>query len=646
MTDGSIGYRRTPTGVRVWEGATWFFLFAPLAWGMWMFGGTRTWGYATGLVLSYAGLAMAAARNAVAGEGKRWRVAGIFWWLAALAAWAVARDALAEAKQSAMWDALKWISLAGSVWAWMQAGRGGERWKGVFGALLLLLAGEALYGAWQWMTGSRAVMWGVRPEQYGLRLSGSFLCPNHFANVLAMGIPPAAVLLCLRGAGAPLRLLAGYYLALSLPVLYGTMSRSAWLGTAGGLGTALLCWLWRKNRMWFLAGLAAVPLGLAAAGWTAYKALPMVQQRVDDYWKREDKDVGSGGRFSMWKDAAAMWRTRPAAGYGGGAFVWAFPKHQKAAKLILRYDYPHNEYVQVLAEYGGIGGGLLAAGLVAGAFLFLRGVRRSESSVAAGLLCGAAGAAAAGAIHAVFDFNFHIFANPYVLACIGGTAWGVWLAPPREEWEGGGYTEEEPVRFGWGRRLAGVGLAAAFLVSGTMAVRGGLSYWSWLKGEMEMERFEWDAAEEQYRKAVDWCGWNDQAMTGMGDLRTSQAIWFRRADREAQREGKAELAREAEEWYRRALKANPYQVDAMYGIGRARQAAGDEAGGLEWMKTATDAAPTYLFYQNQYAMALRRAGRLEEAKSFLEERKNFAGLGGRGWKIMRMVERDVKKAGK
>ena len=185
----------------------------------------------------------------------------------------------------------------------------------------------------------------------------------------------------------------------------------------------------------------------------------------------------------------------------------------------------------------------------------------------------------------------------------------------------------------------------AFLVLGTMAVRGGFSYWSWLKGEMEMGRFEWDAAEELYRKAVAWCGWNDQAMTSMGDLRASQAIWFRRADPEAQREGKAELAREAEEWYRRALKENPYQVDAMYGIGRAKQAAGDEAGALEWMKTATDAVPTYRFYQNQYAMALRRAGRLEEAKAFLEERKGFAGLGERGWKIKRMVERDVKKAG-
>ena len=645
MTDESFEYRRTPAGVRAWEGTTWFFLFAPMAWGMWMFGGTRTWGFATGLVLSYLGLALVAARNAVAGGGKRWRVAGIFWWLAALTAWVVARDAWAEPKMAAMWDALKWISLAGSAWAWMQASRGGERWKGIFGALLLLLAAEALYGAWQGMADSRAVMWGTRPEQYEMRLSGSYFCPNHFANVLAMGIPLAAALACLQGAGLPLRMLSAYYLLLSVPVLYGTMSRSAWLGTAAGLGTALLCWLWRKSRLWFLAGLVAVPLGMAAAGWVAWKTLPLVRTRVDRILQAKDGNGASEGRLEMWRDACRMWKTRAATGYGGGSFVWVFPKHQRDAKLILRYDYPHNEYIQVLAEYGWIGGGLLAAGLAAGVVLALRGVRRSESSVAAGLLCGAAGAVAAGAVHAAFDFNFHIFANPYVLACIGGTAWGVWMAPPREEWEGGGYTEEETVSAGWRGRLAGAGLAAAFLVLGMVAARGGLSYWSWLRGEMEMDRVEWDEAERSYRNAVDWCGRNDVALLAMGDLRLMQAKWFRRADREAMRQGKSELAAEAEGWFGRALEANPCQVDAIYGMGRAKQIAGDEAGTLEWMKAAADAAPTYRFYQNEYAEALRDAGRLEEAKAFLEERKKFAGLGMRGGKIMQAVEQDSKKAG-
>lgn len=633
-----MGAARAGGAGRWWDGVAWALLFAPMAWGMGMFGGTRTWGYATGLALSYAGLALVAGRTAVFGRGKRWRAAGIFWWLAVLTAWVVIRDFRAEARMAAEWDALKWISILGSAWAWMQMARGGERWKGAAGGLLLLLAVEALYGWAQWATGSRAVLWLERPALYGMRVSGSYLCPNHFANAVATGVPLAAALACTAGAGAPMRLLGGYYLAVALPVVYASMSRSAWLGTAAGLGVALLCGLWRKGRTWFLAGLVAVPLAAAGAGWVAWAALPGVRARVDRMLTAEDRDAASEGRLSMWKDTLGMWKTRAAEGYGGGSFVWAFPRHQRAARMILRYDYPHNEYLQVLAEYGGIGGALLGAGLAAGAFLFLRGTRRTESPVAAGLLCGAAGASAACAVHAGFDFNFHIFANPYLLAAVGGMAWAVWLSPPRGEWDGAG--EGETVRAGWGWRLASGLLAVAFVGLGVAAARGGLSYWHWLKGEMAVEDLEWETAGEEFRKAVAWCGRNNQALTGLGDLRSTQAGWFRAADAEEERAGKRALAEEAEEWYARALEANPFDTDAMFGMGRSRAVAGDQEGALRWMKETTEAMPTYRFYQNEYAMMLRDAGRTEEAKAFLESRKELSPLGDRGWKILRMLEKE------
>jgi tetratricopeptide (TPR) repeat protein len=191
-------------------------------------------------------------------------------------------------------------------------------------------------------------------------------------------------------------------------------------------------------------------------------------------------------------------------------------------------------------------------------------------------------------------------------------------------------------------------LAVAFLALGTMAARGGLSYWNWLKGEMVLDTrgLDWETAEGLFRKSVAWSGWNDQAMTALGDLRATQAVWHRDSDAEEERKGKAALAREAEEWFGRALSVNPFNLDALYGMGRAKQAAGDAEGALEWKKKATDAAPTYRFYQNQYAVALRRAGRVEEAKAFLEERKKFAGLGDRGAKIMQTVEREAKRAEK
>ena len=192
-------------------------------------------------------------------------------------------------------------------------------------------------------------------------------------------------------------------------------------------------------------------------------------------------------------------------------------------------------------------------------------------------------------------------------------------------------------------RLGGALLAVAFLSLGVAAARGGLSYWHWLKGEMATEELEWDDAGEEFRKAVALCGQNNQALTGLGNLRSTQAGWFRAADEEEEREGKRALAEEAETWYGRALAANPFDADAMYGMGRSRAAAGDAEGALRWMKEATETMPTYLFYQNEYAMTLRDAGRTEEAKTFLDERKKQGPLGDRGAKILKMLEREAGK---
>ena len=97
----------------------------------------------------------------------------------------------------------------------------------------------------------------------------------------------------------------------------------------------------------------------------------------------------------MWKDAPAMIRDRPVAGFGGGSFVWTYPAYQRRPKYHLTYDFLHNEYLQMQVEYGAIGSGLLLAGLLWGGAGVALAVVRARSRAAAALLAGAAGAAAA-----------------------------------------------------------------------------------------------------------------------------------------------------------------------------------------------------------------------------------------------------------
>jgi O-antigen ligase len=86
---------------------------------------------------------------------------------------------------------------------------------------------------------------------------------------------------------------------------------------------------------------------------------------------------------------------------------------RSAAGRVLVQEYVHNEYVQVLLEYGVVGAALLAALIAAIArALWQRGARRREDP----LWCGVAAACVA----APFDFVWHVPVVPLVLAVLIG----------------------------------------------------------------------------------------------------------------------------------------------------------------------------------------------------------------------------------
>jgi len=579
---------------------------------------TRTWGYSIGLIAVFAALLAVSLRPAFRKGARMGRMPLFYWATLVLAGWVLIRATWAPVPLAARWDALKWTAVAGMLWAWTQLARERGAWRILLGGVFLLVAAECLYGLLQHVNGSNMVLWMPRPEQYGARVSGTFICPNHFANVAAMTIPAAAAVLLTRGAGLPLKLLAGYTLAAALPVLYWSLSRSAWLGAAGGLAVTALGVLWRRNRAWFLIGLVAAPLVLAGAGAVAWKTLPGVRQRMGLIRDNRGGDYGSGGRPDMWKDSLVMWKDARWCGFGGGSFEWAFPKYQHHANLDLYYNYPHNEYVQTLVEYGAVGLGLLGvAGLVFGleSLWALRRGRRDGDGYAGGdgggtgaaLLAGAAGAVASGGIHAFFDFNFHIFPNPHVLVALVGIAWGGWMAE-----EGG--AEPERRRAGpWVRRAAGVALAVAWVWCGWLALKGGMSYWRWLRGEEARAQGAWEIAESHYRRSMAWDDRNAAPWVGLAGLRTSQATWYRNPDPEAQARGRDERAAEAERCFRAALERNPLEVDAVYGVGRTLKARGDEEGALEWYRKAAELQPWRRYFAAQVGFQLRSLERYDEA---------------------------------
>lgn len=596
--------RRLGRAERLYDGVALLLLMWPAVGGMWLLGSTRVWGYAPGLVLSFTGSVLVLLRPAWFRNTPRWRTPPSFWGFALLGAYVAASVSWAAVSYAARWEALRWGCLLAAAWAWTQAGGRAHRWKWLLGVLLMAAALECLYALVQEVNGSRMVLWAERPEQYGLRASGTYLCPNHFADMLALLVPLAAVLVFLPEAGFPLRLMAVYFLGVSAPALYWTQSRSGWLGLVGGLAVTAILLARRTSRIRTLLVAAALPLLVAAAGWVAWQTLPAVRERVGAVL--EDPEKSGGIRLQMWRDMPTMIRARPVLGYGAGSFVWAYPPYQKNVRQHLTWDFLHNEYLQMQVEYGAVGLGLLLAALAWLGWSAARAIRRARDRAGAALLAGATGGLAAALVHAGFDFNFHVFPNPHALVWMGGVAWGVWSAQEQ------GLETAPAARRPY--RLALAGAAALACAAGAwLALAGGMSYAWFVNGELARARMDWAAAETAYRKSMRWDAANWQPHLAAGHSLSVQAAWYRDPDREAEKAGKKRLAAEAVRFYRRAGELNPCDMAVAQGLARAHNAMGDPEGALAYARRAAAYQPRHVFYREQLGIQLRQIGRDAEA---------------------------------
>lgn len=623
----------TSAGRRVYDACALLLLMWPATGGMWLLASTRTWGYAPGLVLAFAGCALVLARPLFFDETPPWRFPPGFWIFAFLTGYVALSMSWAVVPYAARWEALRWGCLLAAAWAWIQMAGRTHRWRWLLFVLLLSVTLVSLYAVVQEVSGSRQVLWALRPEQYGQRASGTYLCPNHFGDVLTMLFPLALMLLFCTEAGFPLRLMSLYFLGVSTPVLYWTQSRSSWAGLLAGCCTAGLLLAWRRGRRWFLAALVALPLLAAASSWLAWRTLPMVHARVQEVLDK--KEEAAGIRIPMWRDMPAMIRARPVAGFGGGSFIWAYPPFQDHVTFHLTWDFVHNEYLQMQVEYGAIGSGLLGLGLVWGGIGLALAFRRARSPATAVLLAGLASALVSSLVHATTDFNFHIFPNPHVLVWLGGIAWGVWYM---EESPG-----QQPVARRWRKPLAVSG-ALVCLAGAAGALAGGLSYAWHVKGEIARAQLDWDEAATDYARAIRWDRGNWQPHLGLGNLYLSQAVWYRDPDAEAEQVRKRELAGEAEQHLRRAEALNRCDMAVVFSLGRARSVMGDAEGALAEYERAAAYQHKHVFYREQVGVQLRRMGR--EAEALEVFRKNLAdGVGTEISRInIRMLERKLAPA--
>ncbi len=266
--------------------------------------------------------------------------------------------------------------------------------------------------------------WIFRPD-YGFRGSGLYISPNHLAALLGMLGVLTLSICCWSRVALPTRAFAFYGFMACLTGIALTGSRGGYVSTTVGLFSfALLSVVLarRFNRPNFFGLALATAFGLIAV--TATAMLFVVRGEV---YEKRLRHVHDPSRQAELLTAAALQQHRlsPLFGTGSGTFLY-YGRQFHGPEVQNDPQHAHNEYLELLAEYGWTGAALFAVFWFSHFASAVRGLRRIleqklkptawTASNELALLLGAGCALCIGLVQAGRDFTFHLPGNALLAA--------------------------------------------------------------------------------------------------------------------------------------------------------------------------------------------------------------------------------------
>jgi O-antigen ligase len=301
----------------------------------------------------------------------------------------------------------------------------------------------AIIGILQKVTGAPRILWSVTGYHPGAIFFSTIVYKNHAGAYFNLVLMLTVGLLYWhfsraerrleRSSPAPVFAFIGVLLGLSVLL---TNSRAGIILLMGFslvafIGFIVRCTLHRSESRspWtvtLLCAVFALFIGLGAYFLNAGSAFQKVGKLIEN--RQTDSSVVSRTlvRNATWD----MAKDNLVTGWGAGSYRHYFPVYQRNYPTIytaawdknlrLRWEYAHNDYVQLLAELGLIGAGLLVAMLLAGLRHFVRHRVWERPHLMFILL-----ALVITTLHAWVDFQFH---NPAILVlwCASAALVGRW----------------------------------------------------------------------------------------------------------------------------------------------------------------------------------------------------------------------------
>ncbi len=302
----------------------------------------------------------------------------------------------------------------------------------------LLIVGNLALGLWQEYQNPQAnslSYFGFGRETKDAIFSGFFPNSNHLCGFLELAAFPVLAIAVFGRVHSFVRVLCGLVFVAAATAVAHSTSRG---GLAFGVGLLIFCavagvlHLMRKRRgasgRSRVAGIfAALALVCCGIGWVTWNQL-------EAKFGKGDVFKNLNGRTQLWSRAYEQWQEAPLLGTGARSFEYYETKYRDLDTDWITWDetdvnarFAHNDWVQILADYGIVG--LLLAAAVLGlhawkalTFLLHDSARREgggffsdyRGAVVMGALCGMI----AFAIHCMADFQMHIGVNAALAAAV------------------------------------------------------------------------------------------------------------------------------------------------------------------------------------------------------------------------------------
>jgi len=296
------------------------------------------------------------------------------------------------------------VAYAAALFLMSQAYQRTSHWRNFLWFLMSLGFFVSIFGILQHLTFNGKLYW-IRTMRFGGYPFGPYVNRNHFAGFVELIIPLALVPLVLGRVRRERLALVGLFAAVPMIALLLSASRGGIVSFGVEIAVLILLVLLRRMRSQNLAVVGAVLLVVVmVVSWIG------VHQVVERFSGIRSADIATSKRASMSRDSLRIFEEHPVWGTGLGTLPLVFPAYDSLYddKIV---NHSHNDYLEILADTGILGGLCCAWFLIA---LFVEGLKSlaAQGNSLGGTLnlCGLMGCSGF-LIHSLVDFNLHIPAN-------------------------------------------------------------------------------------------------------------------------------------------------------------------------------------------------------------------------------------------